>query len=89
MGTPTRRRIGVLSTILGLAAAGIGLTSAPAAADFQGECAPTDASSGTCVVDEINGSNPAVHGTATYEIDGDTLTFEFAGVDAGDAGERV
>src|SRR3954470_23437188 len=81
--TPTASR--PRHTRAGLALLAVGLVTivasflAPSAgaapnAGFQGDCIGT-ASAGTCTLDEPEGNDPAVHGTVTYSVSGDVITF--------------
>src|SRR3954470_6220923 len=81
--TPTASR--PRHTRAGLALLAVGLVTivasflAPSAGaapnpGFQGDCVGT-ATAGTCVLDEPEGNDPAVHGTVTYTVSGDVITF--------------
>jgi hypothetical protein len=71
-----RRTLGVLTAALGMLLAVLAMTTSPAAA-YEGSCTPTDANSGSCVLDETNGSDPSTWGTMTYSRVGDVITFNF------------
>jgi hypothetical protein len=71
------RRTGAILAVIGFILVLLGLLLAPAKAsgyEFQGDCVGT-ATAGTCVLDEPEGKNPAVHGLVTYALVGSSLVY--------------
>ena len=63
--------VGVVTIVASFLAPSAGAAPNP---NYQGDCVGT-ATSGTCVLDEPEGNDPAVHGTVIYNVSGDVITF--------------
>lgn len=78
---PAVQRAGAMLAITGFVLVMLSLLVPPAqparAYEFQGTCIGTEAA-GTCVLDEPEGKDPAVHGTVTYLFANNLATFTVA-----------